>query len=104
MAGRRGRFFFDFEEDEDDEFEDAVFLNPFSTTYYLGRGRFGDNSRLHRGIMLIREREFEGLSAFRGGSGRGRSGPRTGLGRSGRHHRIRRRGRGRSPEREREMR
>jgi hypothetical protein len=57
---RTGRFFFDFDEDEDDEFEAAVFLNPFRTTYYLGRGRFGDNSRLHRGIMLIREREREG--------------------------------------------
>jgi hypothetical protein len=55
--GRGKRFFLDFDDDDDDdEFEDAILLNPFRVTYYLGRGRFGDNSRLHRGIMLIRER------------------------------------------------
>lgn len=57
---RRGRrFFFDFDDEDDDEFEEAIFLNPFRTSYYLGRGRFGDNSRLHRGIFLVRERERE---------------------------------------------
>ena len=61
MARRRsrlGRMLIGFE-DEDDEIEGEIFLNPFQTTYYLGRGRFGDNSRLHRAIMLIREREIE---------------------------------------------
>ena len=72
--GRRGRFFFDFDEDDED-IEGAIWLNPFRTTYYLGRGRFGDNSRLHRGIMLFRERGRSGrLYRFFGYSGRGRTG------------------------------
>ena len=84
---RRRSFFFDFDEDElEAEFDgEPVALNPFSTTYYLGRGRFGDNSRLHRGWMIIRERGFSpsGFRRFRspirrdrsgrGFSGRGRS-------------------------------
>ena len=77
---RRGwRSFFDFDEDElEAEFEgEPIALNPFRTSYYLGRGRFGDNSRLHRGWMIIRERGFS-PSGFRlrrfGRSGRGRSG------------------------------
>jgi hypothetical protein len=67
---RGGRFFLDFEDEEDEEIENVIFLNRFRTTYYLGRGRFGDNSRLHRGMMIIRELEREG----RGGRARrGRS-------------------------------
>ena len=72
MAGRSGRgnrhgYFESFiDDDDDDEFEDRIFLNPFRTTYYLGRGRFGDNSRLHRGIMLIREREEAEGAGFSG--------------------------------------
>jgi hypothetical protein len=56
---RYRRSFWDLDEDElEHEFGgEAISLNPFRTTYYLGRGRFGDNSRLHRGIMVIRERE-----------------------------------------------
>jgi hypothetical protein len=65
MVRRRRRgfapAFIDFDEDDtiDEDFGEAEvrFLNPFNTTYYLGRGRFGDNSRLHRGLMIIREIE-----------------------------------------------
>jgi hypothetical protein len=54
---RYGRSFWDLDEDElEHEFGgEAISLNPFRTTYYLGRGRFGDNSRLHRGILVFRE-------------------------------------------------
>lgn len=80
--GYSGRFsraaFWDRDEDElEHEFGEAISLNPFRTTYYLGRGRFGDNSRLHRGILVIRERErderFGRFAARHGRSGRGRS-------------------------------
>lgn len=37
------------EEEEEDE---EGFLNPPRRTYYLGRGRHGDNSRLHRGRVV----------------------------------------------------
>lgn len=95
MASRRfwdhyRRFFFEEEEDLDD-IEGRIFLNPPRVTYYLGRGRRGDNSRLHRGIMIIRERERDGFDPIRlGRSGRrGRSGDiGRDIGRSGRRGRT----------------
>ena len=82
----RGRGdFWDRDEDElEHEFGEAISLNPFRTTYYLGRGRFGDNSRLHRGILVIRERDFEGFAGFRGRHDRRRRGRSGDRGRSAR--------------------
>jgi hypothetical protein len=59
--GFRPLFDLDFEDVDDTpdpDWPDAIWLNPFQTTYYLGRGRFGDNSRLHRGLMIVRERDI----------------------------------------------
>lgn len=46
--------------DDEGVVEGTIYLNPFSRTFYLGRGRFGDSNRLHRGIMIIRESESNG--------------------------------------------
>ena len=61
-----------FIDEDDEEIEGAIWLNPFATTYYLGRGRHGDNSRLHRGIMLFRS-EIEAARFRRYGFVYGRS-------------------------------
>lgn len=55
--GRIIRELDDEDDEEEEEFERSRRLNPPRKTFYLGRGRRGDNSRLHRGIMLFRDRE-----------------------------------------------
>jgi hypothetical protein len=51
---------FDDEEDEngDEEFEPILF-NPPRRTYYLGRGRHGNNSKLHRALLRKRPNPFD---------------------------------------------
>jgi hypothetical protein len=58
------------DDDPDPEPDVPRLFNPPRITYYLGRGRHGNNSKLHRAILRERPNPFIEGFGFRGGRSR----------------------------------